>query len=85
MKQHISQEQFEHLSDEQQQKVLAWVKDNSITSHLLSVGQMIWLLEDLHTKPNLQKWTLGELVVDIDTYNALELCDVLWHEISSII
>jgi hypothetical protein len=49
---------------------------------LLSIGQMIQFLnDDLNAKSKVQNWTLGDIVIDIDTYKADVLCDVLWQKV----
>ncbi|NJJ37844.1 hypothetical protein [Paenibacillus apii] len=86
IKQRVTQQQFEELSDSQKDKLLSWQKNRNISQRLLTIGEMLWFLDDhFRNTPNFRNWTLGDLVTDIDTFEVSQICDVLWKEIKYIL
>jgi hypothetical protein len=88
MKQHITQEQYEELTDAQQKILLAWTIKHSY-GHILTIGQMIEFLDE-HYDLSLDKQIsftgdvylhLKAIIWDKDE----EPCDILWAKVKNIL
>lgn len=91
MKQHITIEQLNELTENQKQKLYDW--NHNRYSHfgrvdycLLSIGQMIEFLDkDISLmRTTSGHWHIGEYEENSMSVN-LELCDVLWEVVKEIL
>ena len=88
MKQHITQEQYEELTDTQQKILLAWTIKRGY-GHILTIGQMIEFLDERYDL-SLDKQIsftgdvylyLKAIIWDKDE----EPCDILWAKVRHIL
>ena len=93
MKQNITAKQREEITGQTQEVLKEWCKKHNYLEGrpLLSIGQMIELVEDNHNKvlapfptANLPYWRVLFTLL-IEQSNQKELCDALWQVVKEIL
>ncbi len=95
MKQYITQEQYEELTDEQRQAFIAWTLakgDHAVTYR--SIGHLIWFIDDHIGKDgwwNIERgdygkyWRVQAKYIEFDEDGSVELIDALWEAVKVLL
>ena len=84
MKQHITQKQWDEISNVQ--KDMIWNREEDGLAHNLkepNIGQMIEFLGEKHTLTMIQDFNTGEIkyMNNVEWERDEELCDTLWEAV----
>jgi hypothetical protein len=93
MKQYITSEQYNELSDEAKQKFVVWHLTQPIEATAYrSIGHLIWFLDEhitgwwkIERSSTKDAWRVQAEYVNFDDEGGPELCDALWDAVKMIL